>query len=329
MASPQRPLILELVDAFNADLLAGEERVFATMLDSWLLVEQQLQDSIELLATQIADADNVLREDIIQLERFQILLAQTQDAIEEYADEIATPLLEARQSQMVTDAIDHSDLILRTAIGEANIDASFARLPVRAVQNLIGISGDGSPLRDTLTNTYGNAADGILNELLKGVSQGLNPRDTARNAVRNGLSQSLSHMMTVGRTESLRVYREVSAQNYRNSGVVDSYIRVETLDLTTCAGCLAEHGKEYPIDVPFAAHPNCRGTMIPKLNGVDYGLESGEEWFNTLSREDQQAMMGKGRMAYLDDGGEFSRLATERESNVWGNAVIPRAVKDL
>lgn len=329
MASPQRPLILQLVDAFNADLLAGEERVFSAMLDSWLLVEQNLQAEIELLATQIANADTVTRAQVLQMERFQTLLVQTQDQIEQYANEIATPLLEARQSQMVTDAIDHSDLILRTAIGEANIEASFARLPVQAVQNLIGISGDGSPLRDTLTNTYGNAADGILNELLKGVSQGLNPRQTARNAVRNGLSQSLSHMMTIGRTESLRVYREVSAQNYKQSGLVDSYIRVETLDLTMCAGCLAKHGEEYPIDVPFAAHPNCRGTMIPKLDGVDYGLESGEEWFNTLSREDQTQMMGKGRMAYLDDGGSFSRLATERESDVWGNAVVPRAVRDL
>lgn len=329
MASPRQPLILELIDAFNADIFRGEEQAFARMVDAWLLVEQALRSEIELTVIEIAGLETLNREIIFDNRRLQSLLLQVEDQITAFSEGVAEPIVRQRQSQLAADAIEHADLSIRAIAAERQIDIAFDRLPIRAVQNLVGISGDGSPLVDTLTRSHNEASRGIILELIDGLTIGRNPQETANRIVSDGLSSSLSHMMTVARTESLRSYREVSRRAYQESNVVDAWIRIETLDTRVCPGCLAAHGTIHSLDEEFKAHPNCRGTSIPSMKGFELDFPDGEQWFNSLSDIDQLEIMGPGRMNYLSDGGLFSRLSTERESATWGNSIVPRPVHQL
>lgn len=330
MASPAQPLVVSLMQAFKADLLASEQQAMARMVDAWRPVEARLADRVELLARDIADRKaaglSVSQSAILQLERTQSLLRQARQEIDSYTDRIADPLITQRQAQLVGEGIGHAEV----ALNAAGVRGAFDRLPAEELQGLVGLAGDGSPLRQTLANSYGYGADGILNELLTGVGVGRNPREMAARAIRNGLSQSLNHMLVTMRTETLRTYRVASQESYRRSGVVRGYRRLATLDRRTCPGCLAAHGSAYLLDVEFQSHPQCRCTLIPQVLGApDMVLESAEQWFNRQSRETQLSIMGPGRMAHLDRGGSFADLATVRDNATWGAAVVPTPVREL
>lgn len=325
-----KPLILSLVESFTASILAQEVQAFDTMIDAWLPVEAAIQTSIDDLLAEIEARDNTpTPAQIMRMERLQALLLQVQTEVDTFAQTIASPVATARQQALVEQGLEHADQLISAANVEGRLDLTWDRLPVSAVQNLVGVSGDGSPLVDTLRNTYAYAADGILKELLSGVATGKNPRVTARKMVRNGLSQSLSHMLTVARTESLRAYRTSSNMGFRESGVVDGWIRIETFDNRVCAGCLARHGRRHSLEVDFAAHPNCRGTLVPDVKGFDLEVETGEQWLRSQPKERQIEILGAARVDYLDQGGDFSRLAVERSNDTWGAAVVPRPLKDL
>jgi len=318
-----------IIEAFNASLEAKEQAAFETMTDAWMTVEDSVIDQMELLIVDIQAMDTPTQAQIYQLDRLQSLLVQVQDEIETFVDAAAEPMSTALQREYIEDALRHADDVLTASLSEGGLSVGFDRLPVQAVQNLVGLSGDGSPLRETLMRTYDAATDGILSRLTVNLAEGVNPRQTARTIVREGLSNGLSHTLTVARTESMRALRSASEQAYKASGLVEEWIRLETLDLTTCAGCIAVHGKIYPISLPFDAHPNCRGAPAPLIDGFDLDVESGEEFYNSLSEADKLKMMGPERYRYLKNGGDFDLLAIRRKDPVWGASIQPTPIKEL
>jgi len=130
---------------------------------------------------------------------------------------------------------------------------AFTRLAPSAVEGMVGMMGDGTPLRQHLQGVYGDAARGMSKYLVRAVTQGLNPRETARQ-MRKGLGIGLDRALTIARTEQLRVYRESQRLTYQASGVVEGYQRISAKSRRTCLGCLLADGQVYPLSVPFEDH---------------------------------------------------------------------------
>ena len=318
---------------FKKNLLDGEREQQAQMVARWRQVESNLHDPIELLARRVQEAGltpSQLQSSQFQLDRYRSLMAQVTTELDRYTD-YAAPLIEQQQRVYAQQGIQHASQAI-TAVGVDNgVTIRFDVLPVSATENMIGLAGDGSPLRDLLQDSYGSAADGMLNELVRATATGQNPRVTADRMVRNGLSQSLTRMMATARTESLRVYRESSRQTYQHSKVINGYMRIATRDNRVCAACMMDDGQRYAVNEVMAEHVQGRCAMVPIVAGYKPAeWERGPQWFLSQSATDQQAILGKGRFDAWQAGKfELDKLVTVKSDGTWGDSLQVTPLRDL
>lgn len=99
-----------------------------------------------------------------------------------------------------------------------------------------------------------------------------------------------------------------------NADIVTELVHLSRLDSRTSEICIARAGKRWdrstrqPIghQLPYATpplHPRCRSVVVPRIIGGDLPTDqSGEEFFKSLSTEEQDAIFGKGKAAMFRRG---------------------------
>lgn len=323
------PVIISTLRGFKRDLLNQEQTQMQNMASRWLGVERRLDSQMQLLAHEMdaikRDGGTVTPEMLMTQVRYRELLTQLSGELEGYTD-YADKTITDRQRQLARLGIRHAE----QAIQAGGVQAGFNRLPIEAVQNLIGFAGDGSPLTSLLTASWPLAAHGMTQELINGVALGYNPRKTAR-MMAQGATGSLNQMMVIARTEQLRTYRTTNLQSYVASGVVESYQRLATHDSRVCAACLMDEGTEYPLGEMMALHPQDRCTLVPKIIGIPTPKwVSGADWFNQQDPARQKDILGKGRYYAWQNGDfELDQLVTVKPNAVWGNSLGVTPLRDL
>lgn len=325
--------VIETITRFKAALLANEQAQMFQMAQRWLEVERAIEAQIAALAEEYAriraDGRTPSQRDLFAMTRYQSLLAQLQIELRKYTD-YAEALIESQQRNYAQLAIQHAAAAIDASVTDA-VGVRFDRLPIAATENMVGLAGDGSPLRQLLVDSWPESAQAMTTELLRSTALGINPRETAHRMT-NGTTRTLNRMLTIARTEQLRVYRETSRQAYQASGVVTSYRRLATRDSRTCAGCLAADGQEYELNNEFASHPNCRCALIPVVAGMPMPqpAETTEQWFNRQTEATQRGILGKGRFELWQSGQVgFRDFAAVRQSDTWGDAIVPATLGEL
>lgn len=326
------PLVITVMNRFKADLMRREAAQMRSMARRWRQTEAALLDQAELFALRVKEnglTASQLRDARFMLDRSQSLLRQARRDLAKYVD-YAGPLIETGQRQAAAGGIQSANAAINAIASEAGVNIEFNRLPVAAVENMVGLAGDNSPLTTLLESSYGAGVDGMFTELIRATALGKNPRETAARMVREGYSQSLTRMLNIARTEQLRVFKEASLSAYRSSGVVISYLRLATRDTRACAGCLAADGWEYSLDVSFKSHASCRCTLIPNVEGFSSPQwEKGPEWFAGQPDTVQLKMLGPGRYKLYKEGMSFDKFATVKSNEVWGDSIVPTTLRDL
>lgn len=321
--------VIVAMRSFKASLLREESTQMREMAQRWLQVERALDGNMAALAERMSnvarDGGTVSVDLLFQESRYRILLSQLTDELGKYT-RYADRTITDRQAQLARLGIDHAV----SAIEAQGVRAGFARLPVEAVQNMVGLAGDGSPLRSLLTASWPDAAQGMTQALVRGIALGHNPRRVAR-AMAAGSTRSLDRMMTIARTEQLRSYREASLQSYKASGVVNGYVRIATHDKRCCGACIADEGHFYELNEAMPTHPNCRCAMIPRVNGVpDPQWKKGEEWFNEQDAATQTSILGKGKYEAWQAGRfDLGELVTVKTNATWGDSLQVTTLRDL
>lgn len=325
------PVVIQVMSSFRRDLLNRDEDQRARMARQWRQVEANLQDEVERFAERVS-RDGLtpaqIRSRQFQLDRFTSLLAQTRVELRRYVDVVEPQIME---QQRAFGAKGAQSAIAAIGAVTGNVRASFDVLPKSAIENLVGLAGDGSPLRHVLERSFGAGANGMFDQLLRGVALGANPRVIARNMVRNGLSQTLSQVMVTARTEPLRVFRESSRQQYSASGVVDYFRRLATRDRRTCPACLFADGEVYELGDYLRSHPQCRCTTVPVVKGFKpVEWEKGKDWFIKQPPAVQRKMLGNGiydlwnrKIIQLED------TVKVRQDPTWGDSLQPNSLKDI
>lgn len=257
------PVVIDMMQSWRADLLRGDAAMQQEMAQQWLGVEQALQAQVDALALELQGGGRVTMGHLQRSRRYQQLMGQVDDELGKYA-RFVEGRVENRQQALLNAAISHSQAAINAVATEAEILAQFNRLPVSAVENMVGLTGAGTPVRDILADASRVGPEALRQRLVDGIALGWNPLRTARDALRNGLAQSFTRMATIARTETLRVYRQTTLESYRQSNVVVGYRRLAAKDERTCLGCLMADGRQYTLDQPFDAHPNCviEGTIV-------------------------------------------------------------------
>ena len=325
------PIVIDTINDFRAGLLRSEQAQMVDAARRWLGVEQALQVQADALSQWMAGDGHITRvEQLMQAQRWQELRRQVDAELGRYSGYLNGRIVDG-QRNMALNALSHSQTAINAIAMDSEIQVQFNRLPISAVENMIGLAGDGSPVRALLDEAAAAGPDAMAQELVNGIALGRNPLEVARRAIRQGLGQTFTRMATIARTEQLRVYRETTLQSYRASNVVSGYRRLSARDQRTCIACLFADGRYYELNESFDQHPNCRCVALPVLRNVPaVEYETGQQWFRRQPDSTQRAMMGRGRYeAWRARAVSLDDLVSRDWDDVWGGSLRPTRVSDL
>lgn len=321
--------ILDVIDRQRAALAAQERAAIQEMGARWLAVERALNDQIEALALEIAAMDEPTRTQIWRSARWVRLKEQIDRQVAEFRH-YASQAIPAGQGAAVAAALTDSAQLIGAAAADIGIQVEFNRLPIEAVNAVIGMAGNGSPLGGVLANAAKIGADALTQQLINGVALGVNPNLLARQAIRKGLGKTFTQTATIYRTEILRSYRYTSLTQYRQSNVVTGYLRLSARDTNSCIACILADGEVYNLAAEFDQHPNCRCSIIPIVKGYMLPIGTGSAWFSEQSKDRQMLIMGPQRFELWQNGSiSLADMVRRVESADWGGALVPSTVRDL
>lgn len=310
--------------ALNADDAAAQAR----LIRAYQAGQRRLRARIAALAPALADDPTPGR--LLADARYRTLLAQIARELTGLGVQLVSETT-ARQRVLVNAA----GTLARTLVAAQAPDlaTSFAVLPVRATEELVGTLADGSPLAETVGRRFGEARHAAEEALSAGIIAGQGPVDLARTLA--GLTDTLMtrHVLTLARTAPMQAFRTASLRTYAENGdVVDGWTWFASLSATTCLACLNKHGSVHPLrEQFFGTHPRCRCTPIPRVRGGHgLSLESGQQWFDQQPAAAQRRQMGTAaHRAYRTGEVAFEDFLGERDDPRWGATIYERSLADM
>lgn len=322
-------LILDAAATFRAQLRNREDTATSEMARRWLEIEHALQDSMDALVLELSQTQTPTETQILQSQRYLRLRQQIAEQVTTYRH-YASQLIQADQTAALNMAIQHSAALINVVAQDVGLSVDFDRLPIEAVQAIVGQSGDGSPLAVILTEASKAGDDALRRQLIAGLALGRNPKDLAKDVMRKGLGATFTRVSTIYRTEVLRAYRYTSQEAYKASGVVTGYKRLSARDSTCCLGCLMSDGQIYDLASNFDEHPAGRCSILPIVKDFPLKIGTGQDWFKGQPEATQKRMLGQTRYD-LWQGGDvsLSDLVARRDNSTWGGALVPATVEEL
>ena len=317
----------EAAAAFRASLLDRDAAALRRLMAAYQPVYERIQARVSVLTSQIAEAreagETIRPSWLRERQRLARLKEQVIAEWSAYSDS-AEGIITELQREAIAASLDESQQLTLAALDDVDpilsAGADVARLRPDAVEDLVGILSDGSPLRELLDDLGIQAAQSVEDTLLHAVATGRSPRRTARD-LRDALGGDMTRALRITRTEHLRAYRTTALRSYQaNDDILRGWQWRASPQRRTCPVCLAMDGQEFGLDVPFASHPNCRCTPIPLLRRRDAPQrETGAEWLARQSADVQDEILGPQAGALYRDGKlALTDLVGERTDPRWG-----------
>jgi hypothetical protein len=329
--SRQTPDVIRILYEFRRGVELKEAAMLDDMATRWLMIESRLDADITALAYELQrlkDEGKIITESVVlQSQRYKTLKEQIEREIEKYNREYAVGMITDQQAQYAKLGIDAAQTAMRSAMG--TIGYNFNMINLDAVKSMIGFAGNGSPLYTLLQKDYGDAVHGLTNALINGIARGYGPMKTAREMA-NGFGMGLDRAILIARTETIRSYRTATTEQYRASGAVTGFRRL-VWKPTACLGCLMRDGEYFDVAEELSDHPSGKCTSISSIRGVkDVQWETGKQWFNKLSPEEQRAKMGAEKYQLWKDGQfKLDDLSKLQHSAVWGDSPRVATISEL
>jgi len=311
--------IITIARDFRAEVLRGDRDMLRQLSSAYSLIAKRLEREFRELQRDIAQAQRdgkTVNQDWLRRSlRYHQLIQQVKTEVNGYSSGVSR-FIEAKQSQAIDLGQDHAaELIQRAA------EISFAKLPTEAIQELVGVLQDGSPLSRTLQKLGPEAARQMREALITGLASGHSADKIAREA-RSGIDVPRWKALQIARTETMRAYRQATLRTYAENGdVLDGWVWTSTLSTRTCAACWALHGSFFPLSKQFfPAHVSCRCTSIPSVRGVKTNMQSGSVAFAELPPLDQQTILGPSRYEMYVSGTPLDDFVILTKDKDWGGA---------
>lgn len=320
---------------FRDALLRRDESALRRLMVAYQPVYTAIQREVAQLSTQIAAA-RAAGEPVrpAWLRRSERLAQLQRQVVQEWARfaEVAEQVISSTQRAAVAAAVREAATLTQAALRDSGlfVVGDVARLGTDALEALVGVMGDGSPLRTLLDALGRDAAQTVEAALLRAVATGRNPRQTARD-IRTALGGNLNRALTIARTEHLRAYRSASLDTYRaNADILRGWQWRASASRRTCPLCLAMDGREFALSQPFPAHPNCRCTMIPLIrNRPAPERVLGADWFAQQDEATQRTILGPGAFDLYRSGRiTLNDLVEVRTDPRWGPTLYRRSIGD-
>ncbi len=321
---------------FRAALLRRDDAALKRLMTAYQPAYTRMQARVAALTAQIATAqaagETVRPSWLVERGRLETLQHQIVSEWARFAD-VAEQVITDTQRAAVVAAHAEAHQLTLAALHDARVTtgADVVRLPVAALHELIGVLGDGSPLRTLLDKLGQQAAQDVGDTLTHAVAVGRNPRRTARD-IQDALGGNLNRALTIARTEQMRAYRTASLRNYQeNSDILRGWAWRASPSRRTCPVCLAMDGTEHGLDDPFASHQCCRCCPVPLLRDRETPPhETGAEWFAKQDEATQREMLGPGKQKLYAEGKlTLADLVGVKEDAQWGRSRYQRSLRDI
>lgn len=340
--------IIGVMEAFRAALLAKERASAVRLVRAYGEVYKNLLPEIAALQREVeAMTDDTKAWKSYKLTRLKALKKQIEYEVGRYAVVADAEITQSARTAMqlgMTDARLMVQAKLPTLAAPA-VTSSWNRLPVEAVETLLGFTGPNSPLRASMEKLGPAVADAVEQKLVQGVAMGLGPRETGRaiaDLVRGEMGKGLTWSLQTARTTTIYSYREATRASYlANDDIVTGWIWRCALQDRTCMSCIAMDGTEFPLSETLNDHDNGRCYPEPKLKTFEeLGIPieepppavegNAQDWFKAQPKDVQIAMMGPGKYEAWQAGKfDLRDLTTTSEHPAWGEIRVETPLKDL
>lgn len=303
--------------------------------DAWDTVERALQEAVQDV---LKDAEDgyVTRAKMARSKRLQRALAHITDELTRLG-RAAGLTITSDLHAAVTAAGQTQTKVLKSMLpAEAEV-AGWDRIDKGSIDAIIKRSTTQIEKR---TRALPKEQARILKqELIRGVSVGSNPNETARRIVKQAQGRfegGSARAVRIARTETLDAMREGQRLvDKKNADLTTGWQWVASLGPRTCQACIGMHGNTFPPETPGPeGHPNCRCTRAPVtkswaalgFKGIEEPpdlLPSADRWFKALPQAEQKRMLGP---KYEDwKAGKFprSQWATKQKNPGWRDSYMP------
>jgi hypothetical protein len=230
-----------------------EKMEFLQLSREWDRLSETLMGMIERLS----QLENLSPNQLFQLNQYRQFQDELRVVSAGYA-RYSADVIAGEQYHFGRMALEASNQML-------SLSAKFyVKLPIESIQKMVGITSEGTPLFDVLTQRYGDNAQKSISTLIDSMALGRNPILTAQ-LMGADLNGNLWKSIQIARTEQLFVLREVQTDSYIQSGICIGKDWVGEPD--ACPEiCLPGIEKNpYPLDATMDSHPNCRCGWSPVI----------------------------------------------------------------
>lgn len=241
-----------MLDDFLNRVLKGEKKDFLTLTEKWNVVTSFLESEI-LDLVNLALQGRITPNQLFKLEAYRKFLIDSKYQVQMFS----------AYSETVISQGQVRNALLGLELGQKMLNGlgvTFTNLNVSATNVMIGMTSDGTPLKELLMKSYPETVQRLTNTLIEGTAMGKNPKVIAR-MMKEDMNGNLNRAFTIARTEELNAFRESNRQQLEASGFVDEWEWSAESD--ACDICAENDGKKFPITEQMDTHPNCRCGMLP------------------------------------------------------------------
>lgn len=327
---PEQSPVLAAAAEYKAALMRKEAAAVNRLVAAYKRSLDRIERSVEALVAAIGD-DRPTRGQLLRMKRYRELTEQVLDELRGLQALTRHEMDQAARIGIQAGGVDAAKLMSVSITGGAGLAGQFNRLPVAAIEQILGFLDPDGPLYARLQLLAPVTTEYVADAIAEGASLGHNPRRIAA-SVRRAFGRGLTDSLRFTRTVQLWSYREASRATYlANSNVVQMWQWSSALDSRTCSACIAMHGSTHPLSEPLRGHYNCRCSPVPVVVGFDPSIkQNGEEWFLSQDEGTQRAILGPGRFdAWKAGKFEFRSVAGEHEDTVYGRMIVERPLKEL
>lgn len=312
---------LEIFDEYQSELDLATAKFEEQAVTDYEKLTDKLLDDVAKVITDIGGA--IALAMLARRSSYTSLVAKIDLSVTDYAEAKQADIEELTKDAYTAGANVANDVLSEMTtrnypkVNNADYKAYAKEYPNNLAANLAGV-------------TVAAMSIAMLAALKKYGSGSWSADKAASYVSTNGLGRGLDTTLTTAWTDTRRAVRESARAQYAKSGIIKRYMRVSAFAKTTCAACIALHGTIYKVDEPLYDHPNglCKLVAIQSGQAVS-GFQTGEQWFSELSKDDQMAILGKGKYN-LWQAGDFpmSQWVTWRDDPVYGRTPTPTTLKD-
>jgi len=246
-------------------------------------------------------------------------------------------------------AVDAAMTINRQLALPGFSDAQLAELGVRwntadpeIINELVGFV-ENPAWADELGRYGDDVVDVIRQQAITGTAEGWGPVRIA-NAITSRIqglpaSGGVARVAGVSEAHAQNLMRTLQMQSFRgaqtinrmqNADILDSQIRIAALDDRTCLACVSLHGESLAINVRIDDHHQGRCTSIPVVKGRPRTVQSGQDWWDGLSPDEQLGARSGASVRSLQSGATtLPEFVLPYDDKIFGNMLRENSLKGV